>query len=135
MSALGVVVMLFAVGEVHLLQVHAAVVSEPAPATTAEELVMEANNFLQVGAPDAAVERFQKALRLNPRSNDATLGLMKAKHLATILPNAITAGEVQPVDWTPVHRAIEALKAGTVRVHNPSFKVHNEIEESAYHVL
>ena len=91
--------------------------------STVEDFLNQAQGFLAIGAPDAAIEAYRKAQRLEPKNNVVALGLMKARHLARILPDAITAGEIHPVNWAPVRKAIAAVREGVVRLHNPSFKV------------
>lgn len=88
------------------------------------EILSRAEGYLAVGAPEAALEWYRRAQRLDPDNREAALGLMQSRHLATVLSDAIIAGEEHPIDWGPVRQAIAALRDGSVRVHNPSFKVH-----------
>ena len=87
------------------------------------KMVEQGNAMLTAGAPEAALDLFRRAQRIEPTNNAVAIGLMQSRHLAHVLSNAVIAGEIHPVDWEPVHRAIKALKDGTIKLHNPSFKV------------
>lgn len=66
------------------------------------ELLERANKFLLIGAPEAAVELFQSAKKLDPHSEKVRNGAVVAKELATILSDAVLAGVEHPVNFNKV---------------------------------